>query len=62
MTIGVLPIAGRPLTDSLNFHCYCSSRLYYVLKVGDSDVSVLPIVGRPATIKWYANSCFLYNR
>ena len=24
MTIGVLPIAGRPLTDSLNFHCYCS--------------------------------------
>ena len=53
MTIGVLPIAGRPLTDSLNFHCYCSFSLYmyYVLKVGDFDVSVLPIAGRPATIK-----------
>ena len=51
MTIGVLPIAGRPLTDSLHFHCYCSFSLYYVLQVGDSDVSVLPIVGRPATIK-----------
>ena len=49
MTIGVLPIAGCPLTDS--FHCYCSFSLYYVLKVGDSDVSVLPIVGRPATLK-----------
>ena len=53
MTIGVLPIAGRPLTDSLHFHCYCycSFSLYYVLKVGDFDVSVLPIAGRPATIK-----------
>ena len=51
MTIGVLPIAGRPLTDSFNFHCYCSFSLYYVLNVGDFDVSVLPIVGHPATIK-----------
>ena len=51
MTIGVLPIAGRLLTDSLNFHCYCSFSSYYVLNVGDFDVSVLPIAGRPATIK-----------
>ena len=51
MTIGVLPIAGRPLTDSLNFHCSCSFSSYYVLNVGDFDVSVLPIAGRPATIK-----------
>ena len=49
MTIGVLPIAGHPLTDSLNFIVVFS--LYYVLKVCDSDVSVLPIVGRPAMIK-----------
>ena len=51
MTICVLPIAGRLLTDSLNFHCYCSFSSYDVLNVGDFDVSVLPIVGRPATIK-----------
>ena len=51
MTIGVLPIAGRLLTDSLTFHCYCSFSSYSVLKVVDSDVSVLPIMGRPATIK-----------
>ena len=51
MTIGVLPIAGRLLTDSFSLHCYCSFSLYHVLHVGDFDCSVLPIVGRPATIK-----------
>ena len=51
MTISVLPIAGRLLTDSFNLHCYCSFSSYYVLNVGDFDCSVLPIVGRPATIK-----------
>ena len=51
MTIGVLPIAGRLLTDSFIFHGYCSFSSYYVLRVVDFDVSVLPIVGRPATIK-----------
>ena len=49
MTIGVLPIAGRPLTDSLTSIVSFSS--YYVLNVGDFDVGTLPIVGRPATIK-----------
>ena len=29
MTIGVLPIAGRLLTDSLIFHCYCSNYFTY---------------------------------
>ena len=61
MTIGVLPIAGRLLTDSFNLHCYCSFSSYYVLSVGDFDVSVLPIVGRPATIKWYAIFMFFYH-
>ena len=51
MTIGVLPIAGRLWTDSFSLHCYCSFSSYYVLNVGDFDVSVLPIAGRPATIK-----------
>ena len=51
MTIGVLPIAGRQLTDSFNLHCYCSFSSYQVLNVCDFDVSVLPIVGRPATIE-----------
>ena len=51
MTIGVLPIAGRLLTDSFNLHCYCSFSLYHVLHAGDFDGSVLPMVGRPATIK-----------
>ena len=37
--------------DSFNLHCYCSVSLYHVLHVGDFDCSVLPIVGRPATIK-----------
>ena len=32
-----------------NLHFY--DPIYYVLLVVDSDVSVLPIVGRPATIK-----------
>ena len=35
MTIGVLPIAGRLLTDSFNLHCYCSFSSYQVLNVGD---------------------------
>ena len=51
MTIGMLPIAGRLLTVSFNIHCYCSFSLFQVLHVGDFDCSVLPIVGRPATIK-----------
>ena len=51
MTICMLPIAGRLLTDSFNIHCYCSFSLFQVLHVGDFDCSVLPIVGRPATIK-----------
>ena len=51
MTIGMLPIAGRLLTDSFNLHCYCSDSLYHVRHVGDFDCSLLPIVGRPATIK-----------
>ena len=51
MTISVLPIAGRLLTDSFNLHCYCSFSSYQVLNVGDFDISVLPIVCRPATIK-----------
>ena len=51
MTICVLPIAGRLLTDSFNIHCYCSFSSYYVLSVGDFDVSALPMVGRLATIK-----------
>ena len=51
MTIGVLPIAGRLLTDSFILNCYCSFSSYYVLSVVDFHVSVLPIVGRPATIK-----------
>ena len=52
MTIGVLPIAGRLLTDSFIFHCYCSSSSYTMYSVViDSVISVLPIVGRPATIK-----------
>ena len=49
MTIGMLPIAGRLLTVSFNIHCYCS--FIVVFHVGDFDLSVLPIVGRPATIK-----------
>ena len=49
--ICMLPIAGRLLTDSFILHCYCSFSSYQVLKVGDFDCSVLPIVGRPATIK-----------
>ena len=51
MTICMLPIAGRLLTDSFILHCYCSFSSYQVLKVVDFDFSVLPIVGRPATIK-----------
>ena len=64
MTIGVLPIAGRLLTDSFIFHCYCSSSSYTLYSVVvDSDISVLPIVGRPATIKWYVNSfVFIYHQ
>ena len=31
MTIGVLPIVGRLLTDSLIFHCYCSSSSYVTI-------------------------------
>ena len=51
MTISMLPIAGRLLTDRFNLNCYCSFSLFQVLHVGDSDCNVLPIVGRPATIK-----------
>ena len=35
-------------------HCYCSLVHTMVLQVVDCDSSVLPIAGRPATIKWYA--------
>ena len=31
-----------------------------VLQVVDSDFSVLPIAGRPATIKWYVFHIFLF--
>ena len=47
----VLPIAGRLLTDSFILHCYCSLAHTMVLHVVDCDFSVLPIAGRPATIK-----------
>ena len=47
----VLPIAGRLLTDSFILHCYCSLAHTMVLHVVDCDSSVLPIAGRPATIK-----------
>ena len=47
----VLPIAGRLLTDSFILHCYCSLVYIMVLIVFDCDSSVLPIAGRPATIK-----------
>ena len=47
----MLPIAGRLLTDSFTLHCYCSFSSYMVLQVGDFDSSVVPIAGRPATIK-----------
>ena len=51
MTICMLPIAGRLLTDSVILHCYCSFSSSMVLQIGDFDSSVLPIAGRPATIK-----------
>ena len=44
MTIGVLPIAGRLLTNSFNLHCYCSFSSYYVLSVGDIHVFLPPVV------------------
>ena len=46
----MLPIAGRLLTDSFILIVIVVSS-YQVRKVGDSDCSVLPIVGRPATLK-----------
>ena len=46
----VLPIAGRLLTDSLLSLLLEFSHIM-VLQVVDFDSSVLPIAGRPATIK-----------
>ena len=45
----ILPIAGRLLTDSTLIVIVVSHIM--VLRVVDSDSSVLPIAGRPATIK-----------
>ena len=50
MTICMLPIAGRLLTDSLFSIVIVVLVHTMVLKVGDFDCSVLPIAGRPATI------------
>ena len=48
MAIRVLPIAGGKVI----FHCYCSiSPNVLCFLVVDYDCSLLPIVGRPATIK-----------
>ena len=44
-------IAGRLLTDSLFSIVIVVLVHTMVLKVGDFDCSVLPIAGRPATIK-----------
>ena len=51
MTICMLPITGRILTDSLFSIVIVVLVHTMVLKVGDFDCSLLPIVGRPATIK-----------
>ena len=51
MTICMLPIAGRLLTDSLFSIVIVVLVHTMVLIVGDFDCSVLPIAGRPATIK-----------
>ena len=51
MTICMLPIAGRLLTDSLFSIVIVVLVHTMVLKIGDFDCSVLPIAGRPATIK-----------
>ena len=50
MTICMLPIAGRLLTESL-LSLLLEFSSYQVLIVVDFDCSVLPIAGRPATIK-----------
>ena len=62
MTICMLPIAGRLLTDSLFSIVIVVLVHTMVLKVGDFACSVLPIAGRPATIKRYAFSYFSTNR
>ena len=57
MTICMLPIAGRLLTDSFILHCYCSLvHTRQVLKVGDFDCSVLPIVSYSDLVKSWRGS------
>ena len=51
MTICMLPIAGRLLTDSLFSIVIVVLVHTIVLKVGDFACSVLLLVGRPATLK-----------
>ena len=51
MTMCMLPIAGRLLTDSLFSIVIVVLVHTMVLQVGDFDCSVLPITGRLATIK-----------